>query len=108
MSASNQFSELQGKLLAQAGSLQGIVADVTAYQALFQERHEQLTHRYEAVERKVDDITNLDAAHNQKLLAKYDRLMEIHAQSEEELDSWENEVLEPLREVQEVMLRLLA
>ncbi|GMA17323.1 hypothetical protein [Deinococcus metallilatus] len=46
-----------------------------------QERHEQLTRRYE-------------------------RLSELHAQSEEELDDLENLVLEPLREAQDVLLRL--
>lgn len=88
--------------------LDDLRADVASLLALKQERHEQLTRRYERLERRTDSIANPNTARNRSLLDDYERLGERHGQSESELDVWENEVLEPLTQVLEVLDTLVA
>lgn len=84
-----------------------LLPKLETYLAYKHQRHEQLTRRYERVERQTDDVTNPTTERSRRLLAEYERLSEQHARSEEELDDLENLVLEPLREVQDVLERLV-
>ncbi|MCP2014386.1 hypothetical protein L1280_001523 [Deinococcus sp. HSC-46F16] len=84
-----------------------LLPKLEAYLAYKQVRHDLLTKRYERVERKTENITDPMTERSQKLLAEYERLSEQHARSEEELDDLENLVLEPLREAQDVLERLV-
>lgn len=102
------IQDLQSSLRRKAGYLAELEAELATYLQLKQERHEQLTRRYERLERRTDSITNLDTPRSQRLLAEYELLSERHAQSEEELDDCENLVLEPLREARAVLLRLVS
>lgn len=82
--------------------------DVKVLLAVKQDRHEQLTRRYERLERRTDRITNPTTARSRSLLEEFDRLSEQHTRSEAELDVWENEVLEPLTQLLEVLDTLVA
>lgn len=108
MMRSSELDGLRRGLQDQAHQLALVLLPkLEAYFACKQERHDQLIKRYERVERQVDDITNPSAERSRRLLAEYERLGEQHARSEEELDDLENLVLEPLREVQDALERLV-
>ncbi|WP_146160666.1 hypothetical protein [Deinococcus arcticus] len=100
--------DLRNRLREKLSMLNEVQVEAEAYLALKDTRHDQLTRRLEKLERRTDDIANPDTARSQKLLEAYDQLLELHARSEEELDDWESLVLEPLREVQEALLKLVS
>ncbi|OLV20267.1 hypothetical protein BOO71_0000265 [Deinococcus marmoris] len=85
-----------------------MLVDLEAELARRNDRHDQLTRRYERLERQTDDLTNPETVRGRKLLADYERLSELHARSDEEIDELENQVLEPLRDIQEVLRKLVA
>lgn len=99
---------LQVKLQAHHNQLAEMLADLETYQVFQSERHDQLTRRYEQLERQTEALTNPETVRGQKLTASYERISEQHARSEEELDELENQVIEPLREAREVLGQLLA
>ncbi|MFB9993416.1 hypothetical protein ACFFLM_15725 [Deinococcus oregonensis] len=108
MSLSQPTPDLREKLYRHLTDLGACQADVEAYLTLQQGRFEQLTRRYERVERQTDALTNPDTERGKRLLAEYERLGELHSRKENELDDLENVVLEALREVQTTLRHLLA
>lgn len=108
MVVSTTPTALQVRLQGHRHQLAEMLTDLETYLTLRNDRHDQLTRRYERLERQADDLTNPETARGKKLLADYERVSERHASSEEDLDDLENRVLEPLRDIQEVLSRLVA
>ena len=108
MSSQSKIQTLRERLRAHAHALTTVQQDIAAYQELLQERHDQLTHRVERLETKVDGITNPETPRSVKLMDEYERLSDAHAQSEEVLDELENVVLEPLWEAQQTLHQLVS
>lgn len=108
MAAQRPHRELQLRLVDHQSQISEMLTDLAAYQAFQHDRHDQLTRRHERLERQVDALNNPETARGKKLLNDYERISEQHARSEEELESLENEIMEPLRGVWEVLSTLVA
>ncbi|THF70716.1 hypothetical protein E7T06_06145 [Deinococcus sp. Arct2-2] len=65
--------DLREKLHLHLTALGACQADIEAYLTLQQGRFEQLTPRYERVERQTDDLTNPYTVRGQRLVAEYER-----------------------------------
>lgn len=108
MSVLRPHRELQLRLGNHQNQISEMLTDLAAYQAVQHDRHDQLTRRQERLERQVDALNNPETPRGKELLNDYERISEQHARSEEELESLENEIMEPLRGVWEVLSTLVA
>lgn len=107
MATSKELQALKVRLTDHVAQLDIIHSDVRAYLCSLQERHDQLTLRVDRLDRQMDALTNPETARSRKLMDDLDRLSNVHAQSEEHLEDMENLVLEPIREAQDTLARLV-
>lgn len=108
MSTNKDIQGLRQRLASHALLLQQVQADGMSYLTALQDRHEQLTCRLERLDRQVDGIVNPDSDKSRPLVSTWEQLSASHSHQEELLDDLENLVLEPLREAQEILRRLVS